>query len=105
MPASEETIASWVFRHGRKAGLGVDDLLKARALYVPLRGAQRTIGVMAVIAPSAGVLQEHERLIDVFANQTALGNGTHPESQRRPNIQAADANRTNAQLPAQRRFA
>ena len=53
VPEAEETIAQWVFRHGRKAGLGVEDLIQATALYVPLRGANRTVGVMAIV-PEAG---------------------------------------------------
>ncbi len=72
LPASEETIAEWTFNHGRKAGLGVDDLLKATAQYVPLRGTRGVIGVMAVLPQTLASLREHEVLIDLFAHQTAL---------------------------------
>ncbi|MEP7354128.1 MAG: DUF4118 domain-containing protein [Acidobacteriota bacterium] len=74
MPESEETIAQWVFRHGRKAGLGVDDLIHAKALYVPLRGARNVVGVMAVVPTNSNStdLEQLGTLADRLANQTAL---------------------------------
>jgi len=74
IPITEETIANWAFRNGRKAGRGVDDLLNATALYVPLRGSRKILGVMAVIPNQASPLDAQERdiLIDLFANHTAL---------------------------------
>lgn len=68
IPKAEETIAQWAFKHGRKAGRGVDPLLKATALYVPLRGARGTVGVMAVL----GEGPEQEMLAELIAGQTAL---------------------------------
>ncbi|MEO5924196.1 MAG: ATP-binding protein [Bryobacteraceae bacterium] len=74
VPRSEMTIAEWVFQHGRKAGLGVDDLLKATALYVPLRGTRAAVGVMAVVPQGTPLFDKGERevLIDLMANHTAL---------------------------------
>jgi two-component system sensor histidine kinase KdpD len=74
VPVAEETIANWVYHHGRKAGKGVDDLLRATALYVPLRGARAVVGVMAVLPTGARPIDSAEQkvLIDLFANQTAL---------------------------------
>lgn len=74
VPGTEETIANWVFQHGRKAGKGVDDLLNATALYVPLRGVRHVMGVMAVIPAQKELLdpEERELLIELFASQTAL---------------------------------
>jgi len=74
VPTSEETLANWVFRHGRKAGKGVDDLLQATALYVPLRGSRGVVGVMAVLRDSGSAIDATEQsiLIDLFANHTAL---------------------------------
>ncbi len=74
VPDSEETIACWVFRHGRKAGLGVDDLPESKALYVPLRGARSTVGVMAVVPNGGALIDPGERqiLVDLLANHTAL---------------------------------
>jgi two-component system sensor histidine kinase KdpD len=74
LPNTEETIAQWVYRHGRKAGLGVDEFLNAGALYVPLRGARGIVGVMAVIPEKDRMPQAEESrmLTDLFASQTAL---------------------------------
>jgi two-component system, OmpR family, sensor histidine kinase KdpD len=74
VPSSEETIANWSFHHGRKAGKGVDDMLEATALYVPLCGARSVVGVMAVLPNGKELLDPRERdvLIDLFANHTAL---------------------------------
>jgi two-component system, OmpR family, sensor histidine kinase KdpD len=74
VPQAELTIAQWVLVHGRKAGRGVDDLLKATALYVPLRGTRDAVGVMAVIPEGKPLFdpKEWDVLIDLVANQTAL---------------------------------
>ena len=74
VPQSEITIARWALQHGKKAGKGVDDLLKATALYVPLRGTRESVGVMAVIQTGAPLFdaKEWDVLIDLVANQTAL---------------------------------
>jgi two-component system sensor histidine kinase KdpD len=73
MPSSEETIARWVFRHGKKAGLGIDPLLKATALYVPLQGAREMVGVMALVPTGAQFDDAGNRiLIDLLANQIAI---------------------------------
>lgn len=74
MPRSEEGIAQWAFEHGQKAGHGMETLPGASALYLPLKGAQRTLGVMAVV-PAAGDLissPEQQHLLELFAGQTAL---------------------------------
>jgi two-component system sensor histidine kinase KdpD len=74
VPESELTIARWALQHGKKAGKGVDDLLKATALYVPLRGTREAVGVMAVVQTGQPLFdrKEWEVLIDLVANQTAL---------------------------------
>jgi two-component system, OmpR family, sensor histidine kinase KdpD len=74
MPHSEEGIAQWVFDHGQKAGIGMDTLSGASALYLPLKGAQKVLGVMAVVPGGSESLASPERqyLLDVFASQTAL---------------------------------
>jgi len=46
VPPSEESIAQWVFDHGHKAGLRTDAHAEATALYLPLRGARETFGVV-----------------------------------------------------------
>ena len=68
------SIAQWVFDHGRPAGLGTDALPGAPAIYLPLRGSERTLGVLAVL-PSNNrrvLLPEQRHLLDTFAGQIAL---------------------------------
>jgi two-component system sensor histidine kinase KdpD len=78
VPPSEESIAQWVFDHGHKAGLRTDAYSGASALYLPLRGARETLGVLAVlpdVVPDVGgriFLPEQQQLLEVFASQTAL---------------------------------
>jgi two-component system, OmpR family, sensor histidine kinase KdpD len=74
VPPSEEAIAQWVFEHGHKAGLRTDTLPGATALYLPLRGARETFGVLAILPDSAGriFVPEQQHLLEVFAGQTAL---------------------------------
>ncbi len=43
---SEAAVAQWVFSHQEKAGTGTDTLPDAEALYVPLNGPTRRIGVL-----------------------------------------------------------
>lgn len=62
-PATEESIAQWVFDHGQMAGRGTDTLSGATALYLPLRGH----GVMAIAAGP-----EQQAQLELFAYQTAL---------------------------------
>jgi two-component system sensor histidine kinase KdpD len=76
VPPSEESIAQWVFDHGHKAGLRTDAHSDATALYIPLRGARETFGVLAVV-PDVDVesrifAPEQQQLLEVFAGQTAL---------------------------------
>ena len=74
VPPSEEPIAQWVFDHGHKAGLRTDAHSDAAALYIPLRGARETFGVLAVL-PDVGnriFAPEQQQLLEVFASQTAV---------------------------------
>lgn len=74
VPPSEEPIAQWVFDHGHKAGLRTDTLPSASALYLPLRGARETFGVLAILPdPESRIFApEQQHLLEVFAGQTAL---------------------------------
>jgi len=74
VPQSEESIAQWVFEHGHKAGLRTDTLPGATALYLPLRGARETLGVLAILPDAEGRIfaPEQQHLLEVFAGQTAL---------------------------------
>lgn len=72
--SAEEEIAQQVFDQGRKAGKGMDRYPDAAATYVPLKGAARIVGVMAILpGPNGEVLPaDRQQLLDLFANQTAL---------------------------------
>ncbi len=74
VPPSEESIAQWVFDHGHKAGLRTDAHSDATALYLPLRGARETFGVLAVLSDPENRIfaPEQQQLLEVFASQTAL---------------------------------
>ena len=74
VPTSEQSIAQWVFDHGHKAGARTDVHADAIALYLPLRGARETFGVLAVLPDPANRIfaPEQQQLLDVFVSQTAL---------------------------------
>ena len=78
VPPSEESIAQWVFDHGHKAGLRTDAHADATALYIPLRGARETFGVLAILPDAVSNVEnrifapEQQQLLEVFAGQTAL---------------------------------
>jgi two-component system sensor histidine kinase KdpD len=68
------SVATWVYTHGRPAGLGTDTLPAANAQYLPLKGTNRTFGVLAV-RPSQRrrlLLPEQQHLLETFAAQIAL---------------------------------
>ncbi|MEO8052385.1 MAG: ATP-binding protein, partial [Acidobacteriota bacterium] len=71
---AEEDIAQEVFDHGRKVGKGMERFPGAAAIYVPLKGARRIVGVMAILpGPQGDALNaDRHHLLDLFANQTAL---------------------------------
>jgi two-component system sensor histidine kinase KdpD len=65
----ERAVAQWVFEHRRPAGLGTDTLPAAASLYVPLRGSQAVVGVLAV-RPHASLLPlgpDQVDLVETFA--------------------------------------
>jgi two-component system sensor histidine kinase KdpD len=72
--ASELGVARWVQEHGQLAGLGSATLPGARALYLPLRAARGTVGVLGLVPPSGEALATPEQLhlLETFAAQTAL---------------------------------
>jgi two-component system sensor histidine kinase KdpD len=71
---AEEEVAQRVFDHGRKAGKGMPSFPDAAATYLPLKGASRIVGVMAVLPGTRGetLHEDQHHLLDLFANQTAL---------------------------------
>lgn len=70
----EQGVAQWVYDHRQPAGLGTDTLPSAEALYMPLVGAQRTIGVLGLRPdqPRRVHAPEQMHLLETFSSQTAL---------------------------------
>jgi two-component system sensor histidine kinase KdpD len=70
----EYAVADWAFQHGRPAGRGTDTLPAAEARYLPLKTARGVIGVLGLKLARSGLhsTQEQRRLMEAFANQTAL---------------------------------
>jgi two-component system sensor histidine kinase KdpD len=67
-------VAQWVQDHGRAAGLGTDTLPGTEALYLPLQGPQKVLGVLGVLPanPRRVLLPEQFHLLETFAAQIAL---------------------------------
>jgi two-component system, OmpR family, sensor histidine kinase KdpD len=71
---SDISVAQWVFDHGTPAGLGTDTLPGVASQYLPLMGAHRALGVLAV-QPSQQrrlLLPEQQHFLETFAAQIAL---------------------------------
>jgi two-component system sensor histidine kinase KdpD len=71
----EAAVAQWAYEHGKRAGRGSDTLAAAAGLYTPMIGSNgRTVGVFAIRPPDDALFGDPERvrLLDAFANQTAL---------------------------------
>jgi two-component system sensor histidine kinase KdpD len=70
----ELSVAQWSFNHRQRAGLGTDTLSGAKALYLPLVAASRTVGLMGVMPTQSGSFfdQEQVHALESFANQIAM---------------------------------
>ncbi|PWY55091.1 sensor histidine kinase KdpD [Legionella qingyii] len=70
----EYSIAQWVFELGQKAGWGTDTLSFSNALFIPLLGARRTMGVLRVQPSKKNdfITPEKIQLLESCANQIAL---------------------------------
>jgi len=95
LPRSEESLAQGVFETGEKAGLTTKVSKHASALYLPLRGARQVVGVLAAIPkPPAQLDQEQVRLLELFANQTAIAmersNSHHAAEEARVRMQTEE---------------
>jgi two-component system, OmpR family, sensor histidine kinase KdpD len=71
---SELGVAQWTFDHRQQAGLGTDTVPGAKALYMPLVTASRTVGVLGILPGSSpGMFNpEQVHILESFANQTAI---------------------------------
>jgi two-component system sensor histidine kinase KdpD len=70
----ERAVAQWTFDHEEAAGHGTDTLPAAKALYLPLVGPQKAVGVLGIRpADAKDVFRPDQlRLLRTFANQTAI---------------------------------
>ncbi len=70
----DEGVAQWSFKNGQIAGLGTNTLHSAKAIYVPLKGSEQVIGVMALCPRHPEKLQNPEQLhlLETFVNQMAI---------------------------------
>lgn len=70
----ERGVAQWAFEHRQKAGLGTSTLPGAKALYLPLIAAAKTIGVVGLLPglTTEPFTPEQIHALESFANQTAM---------------------------------
>jgi two-component system sensor histidine kinase KdpD len=71
---SNEAVATWVAEHHQSAGRGTDTLPNASALFLPLVGAQSTIGVIGIRPADPDRLNDPDsrQLLDTCVRQIAL---------------------------------
>jgi two-component system sensor histidine kinase KdpD len=74
LDASEQAVARWVLDHGQPAGHGTPTLPGARALYLPLTGSEKTVGVLGILPSGWEIVEDPEQfhLLETFASQAAL---------------------------------
>lgn len=99
-PAEIEA-ARWVFAHGHAAGRGTDTLPNSQAMYVPLQGADLTVGVIGWRPQADDDVMDIERrqLLETFATQIALALERDRLAQEAQRILAeADAERLRSSL-------
>lgn len=71
---SELAVASWVYQNGQPAGRNTDTLSASEWYYLPLKSANRVLGVLGVkVNPHQSLLTyEQNRLLESFSNTLAL---------------------------------
>jgi two-component system sensor histidine kinase KdpD len=74
LDTKECSVAKWTFDHGEIAGYGTSTLPGAEALYLPLRGSHRVVGVLGIWPRAPQRLWEPEQLhlLETFTNQIAV---------------------------------
>jgi two-component system sensor histidine kinase KdpD len=73
MDEKELAVARWTFEHWRAAGIGTEHFPEAKALYVPLVGSARRVGVLGVRPDSPDKLGTPtvRQVLETFAGQAA----------------------------------
>ncbi len=74
LDAAEQAVARWVLDHGQPAGRSTQTLPGARALYLPLTGSEKTVGVLGILPSDWEIVENPEQfhLLETFASQAAL---------------------------------
>ncbi len=69
----ELAVAVWAYEHGESAGRSTNTLPAAQVRYIPLKNANRTIGVLGVNPKAEGphLTPDQYRLMEAFASQSA----------------------------------
>ncbi|MBS1706460.1 MAG: sensor histidine kinase KdpD [Armatimonadetes bacterium] len=71
-PESELAVAQWCIENGKAAGAGTDTLAGSQWLFMPLRGAEKMVGCLAVhMATSTPLESTRQRLLESVADQLA----------------------------------
>lgn len=70
----EHAVAQWVYNNAQPAGLHSDTMPGAEGLYLPLRAARSTVGVLGIYPreKSRFLPSDQRSLLETFANQSAL---------------------------------
>lgn len=70
----DQAVARWVLEHGETAGRGTATLPGSEGLYLPLKAAHGTVGVLGILPPASWRANEPARLhlLEAFAGLVAL---------------------------------
>ncbi len=70
----ERGAATWAWQHNRAAGRGTDTLPGRSWLYLPLRGSEGVVGVMAISPDTTDTIipPDQQRLLEALADQAAV---------------------------------
>jgi two-component system sensor histidine kinase KdpD len=93
---AEDAVARWVLQRGEPAGRGTETVPDADALYLPLRAAGRTIGVLAATTGDSARLRDPEyvHLVQAVGDQLAAAlERTRLAEEARRARQAVEMNR------------
>jgi two-component system sensor histidine kinase KdpD len=71
---NEAAVAQWAYTHNAIAGKDTETLPSARGVYVPLSGAEKTVGVMGLFSKEVKQFADPEQLhmLEMFASQAAV---------------------------------
>jgi two-component system, OmpR family, sensor histidine kinase KdpD len=72
MDEKERSVVQWVFDHSQAAGQGTDTLPAAAGIYLPMVATRGIVGVLGLLHPPPEHDAERRRLLEAFANQSAL---------------------------------